>query len=246
MRIVTTTQSGDLAGPTLDDLETRVDAIAWEMVARFQGQVPGWSQHRAPGFMEAAHEHCVDHVRAFLTVAREQRTLSADELGFVVTQAELRARQGVPLEDLLVVYRLGNRTLFHTVLEAAAASPEGTVVALLLMDRALPHTDMVTALLTSSYLRERRRQAAHPDARPVIEADLAAGGPLSAVVSALAAADLDAALAAERLGLEAAGIEDRLDMLHRATGLDPRRPGGLAELLAAVRLLDGGHEEIGR
>lgn len=150
-------QPQDIAAPTLESLEARVDDLAWEMVARFQGEVPGWAEHRAPGFLQAAQEHCVDHVRAFLTVAREQRTLTQDELSFVRVQAELRARQGVPLADLLHVYRIGNRTIFHAVVEAASLSTEGSVVALVLMDRVLAHSDMVTATFTEAYLTERRR-----------------------------------------------------------------------------------------
>ena len=165
----------DLTAATLWSLEDRVQDVGWEMVARFQAEVPGWAEHRAPGFLEAAQEHCVDHVRAFLTAVREQRTLTRDELGFVTDQARMRARQGVPLHDLLHVYRIGNRAIFHAVVEAAAQSPEGSVVALVLMDRSLPHSDTVTALFTEAYLEERHRMRDEGDGALLDLLDSAAG-----------------------------------------------------------------------
>lgn len=205
----------DVTAATLWMLEDRVQDIAWEMVARFQAEVPGWARHRKPGFLESAQEHCVDHVRAFLTAVREQRTLTRDELGFVVTQAELRARQGVPLQDMLDVYRIGNRSVFHAVVEAAATSPEGSVVALVLMDRALPHTDTVTALFTESYLMERQRMR-EEDHGALLDLLEAADGPPPPTLPGVAAG--------HRYAVAVCGGDDR-------------PPEGLAE---SLRLVCGG------
>lgn len=204
-------QPEDITAATLWTLEDRIEDIGWEIVARFQAEVPGWADHRAPGFLEAAQEHCVDHVRAFLTAVREQRALTRDELSFVVDQAHLRARQGVPLQDLLRTYRIGNRAVFHAVVEAAAHSPEGSVVALVLMDRSLPHSDTVTALFTEAYLEERHRMREEGDgalaglleglegpAAPRLPG-LGAGRPYAVVVCGGAGAPPDGFIASLRL-----------------------------------------------
>lgn len=126
------------------------------MVARFRGEAPGWAAHVAPGFLETSQEHCVDHVRAFLTVARERRTLSEDELGFVRAQARLRARQGVALEDMQQVHGIGSRAIFHALVQTAATRPGGAAAALVLVDQLVAHGVMVTTTFTEAYLAERR------------------------------------------------------------------------------------------
>jgi len=156
-------QPGELEAPTIAVLEARVPETARAMLDLSRREVPDYAAFREPGFAEAAYAHCLDHVRAFLTVARERRPLRPEELEFVRAQAAMRARQGVPLNALLHVYRMGHRAIFHAIVEAAGTTPQGTAAALVLTDRTLGHIDVITTTFTEAYLDTRHEIEAGAD-----------------------------------------------------------------------------------
>ncbi|MFN8124359.1 MAG: helix-turn-helix domain-containing protein [Thermoleophilia bacterium] len=162
----------------IDALELRAGEIARAMLERSHAEVPEYAAHSDPGFVEAALAHCADHVEAFLTVARRRGPLDNEELEFVRTQAVMRARQGVPLEALLHVYRAGHRAVFRAIVEAAEATRQGAEAALALTDRTLGHIDVITTTFTESYLATRHEMEAGADAARRALLDRALAGAL--------------------------------------------------------------------
>lgn len=137
-------------------MEKRFDEISEDMLQRSRSAVPDYAAYDDPEFRAAARAHCDDHLRAFLTVAHEQRLLTREELAFVTRQAAMRARQGVPLDALLHVYRMGHEAIFRAILEAGGADTEGMAGALALTGRTLSHVDLITTLFTESYLETQQ------------------------------------------------------------------------------------------
>lgn len=161
-------------------LDARTHEIAEAMLALSRREVPSYAAHGEPGFVEAARAHCLDHVRAFLTVARERRPLTDDELGFVRAQAAMRARQGVPLDALLHVYRMGHRAIFEAIIDTAGRAHGGADAALRLTERTLAHVDVISTTFTEAYLATRHEIDAGADAarRALLERAIAgAAGP---------------------------------------------------------------------
>ena len=144
-------QPRDLEAPIIERLEARFSEIAADMLERAQ-RVAGYATYADPAFVAAARAHCEDHLRAFLTVARERRLLQREELAFVEEQAELRARQGVPLDALLHVYRRGHEAIFDAIVENGGSTAHGLEGSLALTGRTLPHIDSIATLFTECYL----------------------------------------------------------------------------------------------
>jgi len=100
------------------------------------------------GYLDAAYAHCLDHVRAWVTVLREDRALTDAELAFVDDHAALRARQGVTLEDMQGAYLTARQAMYHALVETSARSGEGMTAALVLGARSMGHADRVLARFT--------------------------------------------------------------------------------------------------
>lgn len=149
-------QPPDHEAPIIATMEQRFDLIVDDMLRRSQ-TVPIYQGFTDPAFVAAARAHCEDHMRAFLTVARERRLLDATELDFVVAQAAMRARQGVPLDALLHVYRMGHEAIFQGILACAGESRAGMAGALALTGRTLPHVDLITTMFTERYLETQHQ-----------------------------------------------------------------------------------------
>lgn len=136
-------------------LEERSEEIAVSMLERSQSEVSAYASYGDDAFRASALQHCRDHVAAFLLVAREGRQLRGAELDFVRDQARLRARQGVPLEPLLHVYRMGHAAIHDSIVDAAGASKAGLAAAIELTQRTLSHIDLITTTFTQAYLEAR-------------------------------------------------------------------------------------------
>ena len=78
-----------------------------------------------------------------------------------------------------------------------------------------------------------------PAVRRFVEEDLAAGGALTATLTAYAAADLNAKVAAERLYVHVNTAHHRLARIEEKTGCDLRRLSDVQELLIAIKLATG-------
>lgn len=139
-------------------LEERAEQIAVAMAMRAR-EVPVYAAYDDDTFLESALQHCRDHVDAFLIVGREARQLLGPELDFVRRQAILRARQGVPLEPLLHVYRMGHIAIHDAIVEAGGSSKAGMTAAIELTKRTMAHIDLITTTYTQSYLEAQHAMA---------------------------------------------------------------------------------------
>ena len=157
-------QATDREAPIIAAMEARFDEIVEDMIARSRS-VAGYAVYDDREFLAAARAHVSDHLRAFLTVAKERRLLEPAELEFVRAQAVMRARQGVPMDVMLHVYRSGHEAMFRAIEAAGGDSPGGMAGALALTGRTLPHVDVITTAFTQSYLETLQEEE--------IEADLA-------------------------------------------------------------------------
>lgn len=135
----------------LRQMEDEFDAIVDDMLRRAR-TVPIYAAYSSPEFLAAAHAHCSQHMHAYLTVARERRPLTPDELTFVTDQAALRAGQGVALDPMLQVYRMGHEAIFHAIMRIGDGRPDLTAGVVALTALTLPHVDMITKAFTDAYL----------------------------------------------------------------------------------------------
>lgn len=153
-------------------LEARAEDICDAVLERTRRLVPGCA---VDGHTRSARDLCAAHVRAVLTVAREQRDLTDRELAFVRDHAVRSAERGVPLEALLRAHRQGQRVVVGAVVAAAEGGPADPAAALRLTERILGHADHVTTALSAAYLRARRPSTGSSAAREELLSDTVAG-----------------------------------------------------------------------
>lgn len=143
---MTQPQDDRVGGAVVALLEDDAPRIARRMLENLTGALT--ARGVPAGYLDAVYAHCLDHVRAWVTVLREDRALTDAELAFVDDHAALRARQGVALEDLQGAYLTARQALYHALVEASARSGEGMTAALVLGARSMGHADRVLARFT--------------------------------------------------------------------------------------------------
>ncbi len=114
---------------------------------------------------DRTREHVVEHFQAFLLLPTDGiGRLGEDPMAFVRVHGVRRARAGVPLTAVLQGYRAGHKTFWLTLcaaIERYAASPEeGLRTAMLLSDYCIDYTNLISNVLTQSYLAEEAILAA--------------------------------------------------------------------------------------
>jgi hypothetical protein len=137
-------------------LVSRLDteALLAEIVDDLTARLPGYGRLDADerGEVETAVRYAVEMV---LTTLREGRRPSAAELAPIGEAAAERARQGVPLEEVLHAYRVGPRIAWTHLLVLAEPGENRALaeMALPVMD----YVDRAAIVVTRGYLHERDR-----------------------------------------------------------------------------------------
>jgi hypothetical protein len=100
---------------TLDELRERAPQIAAETEARIRGQYAAYTVVSTQGLQAS----CLRNVELSYRVMSERRRATAQELAAHATVAAERAREGVPVEDMLSAWSLTMGVIRDTFLELA-------------------------------------------------------------------------------------------------------------------------------
>ena len=151
-----------LVAATADRIEHLV--VARDLVRAYREAIPGF--RRLPEAVLASEIAATTRrsVALFATLVREGRPPADAELDPFRRDAEDRAAEGLPLEDLLHAYRLGARVGWQVVVGAAEDADERLAlvpIAGLLMD----YTDRVSAAAAQAYLEERHHVVTQDERR---------------------------------------------------------------------------------
>jgi sugar diacid utilization regulator len=202
----------------LDRLELHAEAIARRMAAAARDEVAEYGAVRDPAFAAEVLAHAVEHVHAFVRAARERRPPAGAELDFVRARGARRARELMPLDALLEVYLVGQRTVWESIVEVAGASREGMRTAQELTGFTFRYTHAINVAVAEAFLRESGELASEAERRrrDLLDRLLAGGEP-----------GLDEERRAEALGLDPHGDH----VLVAATAEDDSATGAVVRAL---------------
>jgi hypothetical protein len=142
------------AGAVLDALERDAQAIARRMALAARDEVGEYGAVADPAFAAEVLAHAVEHVRAFVRAGRLGRPPAGAELEFVRARGVRRARELMPLDALLEVYLIGQRTVWEAIVAAAGDSPEGMRTAQELTALTFRYTHAINVAIADAYLTE--------------------------------------------------------------------------------------------
>ncbi|EFC80520.1 CdaR family transcriptional regulator [Parafrankia sp. EUN1f] len=149
-------------------VEHAVDAI-WAQVPAYRTSTDGQLREDVTAHVQAVF-------RALLASVAEQRPTRAEDLAPTRAQSRRRARQEIPLADLLQAFLVGQLTLWERMVAATRADSGARAATLALAADVMRLTEAGTAAAAESYLDEQRFQLADSDRlrRDVLEDLLAA------------------------------------------------------------------------
>jgi hypothetical protein len=162
-----------------------LDALATEVVLRLAREIPGHARLSE----EIRWGRLYPELRALLgntmrDLAGGAVAVQAD-LGTVEQAARERAAQGMPLEDILRVHRIGSRMCWDAL--RAAAGPDDADTLMTAAESIMTFTDTASAAVARAYLDERDSRISEQErtARRLLEA-IDAGAPITGEPAALA------------------------------------------------------------
>ena len=147
----------------LAELERRQDRLVEGMVEAIADEIPLYRAHPDPGLMDDLHAHVRDNIAMFLLVAREHRVPRPDELGFVAEMVQHRVVQGVPMDQVLHAFRIGQRVLWERIVIEAGELGAGPEAALSLALPAMQYADAASSEFTACYVRLEEEVRASTD-----------------------------------------------------------------------------------
>ena len=173
----------------LADIVRRVDTteIARRMVGIFRTEIAAYRRLPEMALNGQVLDTSQRNIDLFFTSVIEGRDLDEEDLRPFRQSAGNRAVEGLPLADLLQAYRLGGRTAWQALVDAA--TPEEQAALLPSADRLMKHVDRVSAAVTAAY-QERATQLASEEegqVRELLEA-LTTDAPLDRQTAQVAAA----------------------------------------------------------
>jgi hypothetical protein len=141
----------------LDAMERRQDEIAAAVVARLVTEVDGYQLWQSNDLSSQLVEHCRQHIRLLLSMARTGRPPRSADLEFVRQVGVRRADELSPLHTLLHGYRVGQRVFWEWIVRQTAPTPQGLCAALRLTATCFDYMDVVSTAVVTAYLRRSQR-----------------------------------------------------------------------------------------
>jgi DNA-binding PucR family transcriptional regulator len=147
------------AEAVLDRLEREASDIAKRAALAARAEVAEFGAVRDPAFVEEILAHAAEHVRTFVATARRGSPPAGAELDFVRERGARRARELMPLDALLEVYLIGQRTVWEAIVETAGETRAGMRTAQELTAFTFRYTHAINVAVSQAYLRESRALA---------------------------------------------------------------------------------------
>lgn len=140
----------------------QVEALARGAVRAICDAIPMYAAQDS-AFITDVVDQTAKNYRANLTMFLEDRVLTLDDIAFVRGAAMRRARAGMPLEDYLNAYRVGQQFLWEAIVASAADSPVGQQVALSLATEVLQYTNFASTHAGHAYVEFQQYAIADAD-----------------------------------------------------------------------------------
>jgi hypothetical protein len=126
---MTATARGDRSDEEIrrivDALEARIADVVSETLERTYAAVGSYEQHGDAKLRSDHRRHTEELYQLLVAVLREGRTPSIDDFDFTYGHAARRVQHGIALADFLEAFRIGQRTVWEALLDAAGDSFEG-------------------------------------------------------------------------------------------------------------------------
>ncbi|MEO7803622.1 MAG: helix-turn-helix domain-containing protein [Actinomycetota bacterium] len=157
--------------------EANIPHVAKDITDRIWSEIPGYSALEEPGQRQDVEEAARRNVSAFVMALADGRELTKrdiDELGVV---GEVRAYQGVPLEEVLRAFRMVGRVLWdHLGDELAGPDGPGIQAIVSLGGTLMRFTDQISSSVAQHYeIAQRRLVRRHEEERGEFLHDLLLG-----------------------------------------------------------------------
>jgi sugar diacid utilization regulator len=107
--------------------------------------------------------HAAQHVHAFVATGRAGRPPEGAELDFVRERGAQRARELMPLDNLLEAYLIGQRTVWEAIVDTAGRTQEGMRIAQELTGLTFRYTHAINVAIAHAYLRESEALASEAE-----------------------------------------------------------------------------------
>lgn len=139
------------------------DLLLERAVAEIWDQVPGYARSSDYRLRPALVEHVDSIFEVVLNTLASGRPAHRSAFSRSMTQARLRARQGINFPDFLHAFRVGQRVLWESFVEAAQRDEATRSVALSMATEMLRAIETGTSAAATSYLEVQQHQLAEAE-----------------------------------------------------------------------------------
>jgi hypothetical protein len=156
-------RADDPLGTILDDLESRAERMADEMLERYLGTIPSY-RSLSDETLRQVRAVNLRNLHGFISALRRGRGPSEADLQAITDSASKRAREGVPLSALLAAYRVGAQLAWGEARSLIGDDPERLRIGLDLATAVMGWVDEVSGAVAQSYLEEFERLSSDREA----------------------------------------------------------------------------------
>ena len=135
-------------------IAARRNEIAGAMVAQIACDIGAYRDARAPPILAEVEANCATHFDAFVRSLRVGHPPIGDEGKFIDAAILDRVRQGIPLDELLHAFRVGQKVLWAEIVSEAGPVTDAAVA---LAGPSMEYVDVVSTRVARVYLGEVQR-----------------------------------------------------------------------------------------
>ncbi|HKR69741.1 MAG TPA: helix-turn-helix domain-containing protein [Streptosporangiaceae bacterium] len=156
-------------------VETGFDAMVAAAADAIWEQVPAYQASSDPGLRANVAAHVASVFRVFVSVLHRDTPVTRDDFAGTREQAARREAQGISLADFLRAFRIGQQSLWQSVLAASRDDPEQREAALGLVAPIMAVIEIGSTVAAEAYAEaQQHRLAEHDRARRDLLEDLLA------------------------------------------------------------------------
>jgi PucR-like helix-turn-helix protein/diguanylate cyclase with GGDEF domain len=142
----------------VEGFTARMDETIDRVIAAMREEIPTYAR-ASPALLDSAREQVRLHFQALLASLAENRRITPEEMMFVRPAASDRARTGVPLEDFMHAFRIGQREIWRA-LAAEITDDETRDAALSVVELVVEYINVSSAHAAEVYVEVEQLQHA--------------------------------------------------------------------------------------
>ena len=158
--------AGDVAAAVVriaEAVEASLDRVTAAAVEAIWDQAPAYRNSADKRLRDDVTGHVEAVFRVWLATLTEQRPARRADFAITRDQATLRIRQGISLADFLQAFRIGQLTMWHSVLETVRDDPEAREAALAVVEYIMRVIEVGSTVAAEAYLDAQQHQLADSD-----------------------------------------------------------------------------------